>query len=143
MILGLNFVTYLGIFFGHCHVTFPYMEILPFFDPCHVTFPYMEPLYFFGTFVQKVIVSYFSVPLVQKRHNNQMAAVMLQVIPSVYTIYSKNSLFISPNIYEKYIVSKEYCIAHHDDKMCFIPNCRYHIILMGNIKELLQKLCAF
>ena len=72
-----------------------------------------------------------------------MAAVMLQVIPSFYTSYSNNSLFISANTYEKYIVSKEYRIAGHDDKMCFLPNCRYHIILIGNIKELLQKLDAF
>ena len=72
-----------------------------------------------------------------------MAAVLLQVILSVFTNYSKNSLFNSANTYENYIVSKEYCIAGHDDKMCFLPNCRYHIILLGNIKELLQKLDAF
>ena len=56
-----------------------------------------------------------------------MAAIMLHVIPSVYTSYSKNSLFSSANTYEKYIVSKEYCIASHDDKMCFLSICRYHI----------------
>ena len=72
-----------------------------------------------------------------------MAAVMLQVIPSFYTNYSKNSLLISANNYENYIVSKEYCFAGHDDKMCFLPNCRYHIILLGNIKGLLQKLDTF
>ena len=72
-----------------------------------------------------------------------MAAVMLHVIPSFYTNYSENRLFFSANTYEKYIVSKEYCIARHDDKMCFLPNCRYHIILIGNIKELPQKLDAF
>ena len=71
-----------------------------------------------------------------------MAAVMLQVIPSFYTSYSKNILFISANTYEKYIVSKEYCIAAHVDKMCFLPKCRYHFILIGNIKGLLQKLDA-
>ena len=38
---------------------------------------------------------------------------------------------------------KEYSIARHDDNMCFLPNCRYHNILIGNIKELLQKLDAF
>ena len=65
------------------------------------------------------------------------------MIPSFYTNYSKNSLFIFANTYEKYIVSKEYCIARHDDEMCFLPNCRYHIFLIGNIKELLQKLDAF
>ena len=68
---------------------------------------------------------------------------MLQVIPSFYTNYSNNSLFISANTYEKFIVTKEYCIARHDDKMCFLPNCRYHITLIGNTKELLQKSDAF
>ena len=72
-----------------------------------------------------------------------MAAVMLQMIPGFYTNYSKNSLFDSANTYEKYIVSKEYCIACQNDKMCFLPNCISHIILIGNIKELLQKLDAF
>ena len=120
----------------------------------------MEPLSFFARFVQKVKVSCFSDSFVQKttqrkgasaegslrkgaegvRQGGKMAAVILQVISSFYTNYSKNSLFISANTYEKFIVSKEYCIARHDDRMCFLPNCRYHIILIGNIKELLQKL---
>ena len=72
-----------------------------------------------------------------------MAAVKLQVMPSFHANYSKNSLFISAKTNEKFIVSKEYCIARHDDKMCFPPNCRYHIILIGNFNELLQKLDAF
>ena len=72
-----------------------------------------------------------------------MAAVMLPVIPSLYTNFSKISLFISANTIEKYTVSKEYCVARHDDKMCFLPNFRYHIIPIGNIKDLLQKLDAF
>ena len=38
---------------------------------------------------------------------------------------------------------KEYFIARQHDRMCFLPNCRYHIILIGNIKELLQKLDLF
>ena len=72
-----------------------------------------------------------------------MAAEMLQVIPSFHTNYAKNSLFIPANTYEKYIVRKKSCTACHDDKVCFLLNCRYHIILIGNIKELLQKLDAF
>ena len=73
-----------------------------------------------------------------------MAAVMLQVNSSFYTKFSKNSFFISANTYmKKKILSKENCIARHDDKMCFVPSCRYHIILKGNIKILLQKLDAF
>ena len=116
----------------------------------------MEPLSFFGSFVHKVKVSCFSDAFVQKttqqrgasgegslRTGGKMAAVMLQLIPSFYTNNSENSLFSSANTYEKFIVSKEYCIARHDEKMCFLPNCRYHNILIGNIKELLQKLDAF
>ena len=98
----------------------------------------MEPLSFYGRFVQKVIVLVFQIHLFRKRLNNQMVAVMLKAIPSFYTRYSKNSLFISANTYEKLIVSKEYCTARHDDKMCFQPNCRYHIFLIGSIKELLE-----
>ena len=116
----------------------------------------MEPLSFFGRFVHKVKASYFSDSFVQKTtqqkgasaegslsKGGKMAAVMLQVIPSCYTNYSKNSLFVSAKTFEKSIVSKEYCFARHDVKMCFLTNCRYHNILKGNIKELLQKLDAF
>ena len=65
-----------------------------------------------------------------------MAAVLLQVFPSFHTNYSKNSLFSSANTYEKYIVSKEHCISRRDDKMCFLPNCSYNIILLGHVDEL-------
>ena len=65
------------------------------------------------------------------------------MIPNFNTNYSKNSLFISANTYEKTVGSKQNCIARHDDKMCFLPNCSYHITLIGNIKQLLQKLDAF
>ena len=67
---------------------------------------------------------------------------MLQVIPSFYTKHSKNSFFVSTNTYEKHIVSTEYCIARHDDKIRILTNCRYHIIPIGKTKELLQKLDA-
>ena len=40
-------------------------------------------------------------------------------------------------------MSKEYCIARPDDKIYLLPNWRYHIILIGNNKQLLQKLDAF
>ena len=46
----LHSVTYVRTFFGHCHVIFPYKEILSFFGHCHVTFPYMEPLFLVGLY---------------------------------------------------------------------------------------------
>ena len=72
-----------------------------------------------------------------------MAAIMLQSIPSFYAKFSEKSLFISANTYEKYIVCKDYCVAHHDDKTCFLPSCKYHILLLGNVEELLKKLDTF
>ena len=68
---------------------------------------------------------------------------MLQSTPSFYTKISEKSVFISANTYEKYIVCKDYCIAHHNDKTCFLPSCKYHILLFGNVEELLKKLDTF
>ena len=72
-----------------------------------------------------------------------MAAIMLQAIPSFYTKLLEKSLFFSANTYEKHIVCKDYCIAHHDDKTCFLPSCKYHKIPHGNVEELLKKLDTF
>ena len=72
-----------------------------------------------------------------------MAAIMLQIIPSFYTKFSEKNLFISANTYGKYNVCTDYCIAHHDDKTCSLPACKYRIILPGNVEELLKKLNTF
>ena len=82
----------------------------------------------------------FQIHFVTSYRKIQMAAIMLQSIPSFYTKLSEKSLFISANTYEKYIVCKDYCVAHHDDKTCFLPSCKYHILLLGNVEELLKKL---
>ena len=68
---------------------------------------------------------------------------MLQIICFFYRKISEKSLLISAKTYEKYIVCKDYCIAYHDDKTCFLPACKYHIILLGNGEELLMKLDTF
>ena len=72
-----------------------------------------------------------------------MAAIMLQSIASFYAKISEKSLFISATTYEKYIVCKDYCIAYHNEKNCFLPACKYHIVLLGNGQELLKKLDSF
>ena len=72
-----------------------------------------------------------------------MAAIMLRTIASFYAKLSEKSLFISATIYEKYIVRKDYCIAHHNEKTYFLPACKYHIVLLGNVQELLKKLDTF
>ena len=103
----------------------------------------MEPLSFFGRFVPKVIVSYSSYSCVRKTTQQTNGSCNVTSDSQLLCKLFKNSLFISVNTYENYIVSKEYCFARHDDKMCFLPNCRYHVILKGNLKDLLQKLDAF
>ena len=81
--------------------------------------------------------------MLKLRRDVRMAAIMLQTIPSFYTELSGKSLFISANSFEKYIVCKDYCIAHHDDKTCFLPSCKYHILLLGNVEEVLKKFDTF
>ena len=60
-----------------------------------------------------------------------------------YKNFSRNSLLKSAKKNEKQIVIREYCMVLHDDKMCFLPNCRYHIKLIGDCKKLLRKLDVF
>ena len=123
---------------------------------CHVTLPYMEPLSFFGRIVQLIFKLVFSDSFVKittqlkgasaegsLRTGGKMAAIMLQTIPSFYTKLSEKSLFISADTYEKYNVCKDYCIAHHDNKTCFLPSCKYQILLLGEFEELLKKLDTF
>ena len=116
--------------------------MLSFSGHCHVIFPYMEPLSFFGRFVQKVTVPCFSDSFVQKTTQQSDGSCKVRSDSQVsYKLF--NLFFISAKTYEKDFVNEEHCIARHNDKMCFLPNCRYHIILIGDIKQLLQKLDAF
>ena len=116
----------------------------------------MEPLSFCGRFVQKVTVSCFSDSFchflsqqkgasleVSLRTGGKMAAIMLQKVPSFYTKLSEKGFFVSAITYEKYIVCKDYCITHHNENTCFLPACKYHILLIGNVEELLKKLDTF
>ena len=82
------------------------------------------------------IICCFQIHFVTSYRNIQMAAIMLEAIPIFYAKFSEKSLFISSTTYEKYIVCKECCIAHHNEKTCFLPACKYHIVLLGNIQEL-------
>ena len=72
-----------------------------------------------------------------------MAAIMLQTIPTFAAKFSAESLFISATTSEKDIVCKDYCIAHHNDKTCFLPARKYHFVLLGNVQELRKKLDTF
>ena len=72
-----------------------------------------------------------------------MAAIALQTIPSFYEKISEKSLFIPAKTCEKYIVCKDYCNAHHNDKTCSLPACKTRIILLGEIEDLLHKLDSF
>ena len=72
-----------------------------------------------------------------------MAAIMLQTILRFYAKISEKNLFLSATVYEKYIVCKDYCIAHHIEKTCFLPTCKNHFVLLGNVQELLKKWIHF
>ena len=66
-----------------------------------------------------------------------MAAVIMQLISTFYAKYSTNSFSVPAKTYEKDIVCIEHRIARHKTEMSFLPNCRYHFLLLGNIEELI------
>ena len=113
-------VTYIHILFVHCHPTFP-CKIFSFVGHCHVTFPYMWVFSILGNSLCNSKICCFQIHFVTSYRNIQMAAIMLQTIPSFYAKLSEKSLFISATTYDKYIVCEDYCIAHHNEKRVFSP----------------------
>ena len=103
----------------------------------------MEPLSFFGSFVQKLRVSCFLDSFVQKTTQQSVGSCSVIRNSQIFYKFIKNNPFFSADTYVKNIVSEENCIARQDDKMCFLPNCRSPEILIGDIKEFLQKSYAF
>ena len=70
-----------------------------------------------------------------------MAAIMLQTIPSFYAKVSEKISFLLQLHIKNILFVKS--TAHHDGKMCFLPVCKYHTILLGEIEELLHNLDTF
>ena len=88
------------VMFVRCHSKFV----------CHLSFLGNDCISFYGNHVTipfKVTIPSFQIHFVQQKHNVQMAAVMMQVVPSFYSVYSTKSVHICANTYEKYLVSKD------------------------------------
>ena len=65
------------------------------------------------------------------------------MIACFYEKFPKNSIFIPANKYEEYIVSKDYFIAHHDDKTALYPIGDTALFQQALLKSLIRKLGAF
>ena len=134
--LELQVVTYIRIRFGHSQVKYPYEKVFFPFGICHVAFPYMDPVSFLSKSVQKVVLSCFSEWSVRKT-TQQSHGCCNGTCPSQLLQKSfKKGRFISANTYDKHIVTKKQGFVRQDDKVCFLPICRYHIKLMGDLKKL-------
>ena len=64
----------------------------------------------------------FSDFLIHKTIQQQMAAVMLKMIPVFDTLFKKQ-IFTPASTIAIYIVRNEFISYHHDDKMCLLPKC--------------------
>ena len=107
------------------------------------TFPYMYVFFILGNSLCNSKICCFQIHFVDFHRCIQMAAIMSQTIPATAQKFQNKNLCISANTYEKHIVCKDYCIAHHDYKTCFLPASKYQIIILGNVEELLQKMDSF
>ena len=103
---------------------------------------------FYGNHVtipSEVTILSFQIHFVQQNHNVQKAAVTMQIVPSFYSVSSRKCVHFFANTYETYRVSKDYCVAQHEDSKCTVPNCKYHILRIAEKDkiELMQKLDTF
>ena len=121
--------------FVHCHVIIPNKEIF--------SYSLSRDNSFFGRLLQKVVKLCYSDSFLQKTTQQLDGSCNDTSHTQILCKLFKNCRFSCASTYEKYIVNKDYWIAHHDDKLCFVPNCKYHILLIVDIDELLQKLEAF
>ena len=71
-----------------------------------------------------------------------MVAVMLEAIVSFFQNFSETSLFVSTDDYEKFLVCRDYCVAANDPALCFLKNCKFHLLLFADkdLNDLLVKL---
>ena len=60
-----------------------------------------------------------------------------------FTQKFQKKVSISAATYQIYIVCKDYCIDHHNEKTCFLPACKNHFVLLGNVQELLKNVDKF
>ena len=90
-------------FFGHCHVTIPYKEILSFFVHCHVTFPYMYVFLILGNSLCNSKVCCFHIQFVTSYRNRKelqwKGACVREV--SCQPLSYKQSLFLTPKFRKK------------------------------------------
>ena len=99
----------------------------------------MKPLSFFGRF-RKAIVSCSSDSFVQKITQQLDGSCKVRSDSQLLLNILQKTAFLFVQTQNKYIVSKGYCLAHHDAKKCFLTICLYHILSLGNLEELLQNL---
>ena len=121
---------------GHYQVHIPYKENFSFPGNCYLIF-----LFLIGLF-EKIVEVCFSDSNVEERIEQPDGC--CNVTSDTKRLYKlfKTQPFVYANTYEMYNVDKEHCIAHHNDKMCFLPNCRYQNVPKRDKKELLLTLDA-
>ena len=90
--------------------------------------------------VQKLVVICFPDSLVRKTTQKSNDSGIIKSDSQILCKEFKKNLFISVNTYQNYIVSKKYWITLHDVELCLLPNCSYHILLLGKVEEWLHKL---
>ena len=60
-------------------------------------------------------------------------------------MYTQKSVHFCAKTFEKYFASRDYCVAQHNDSMCSVSNCKYHILVIAEkgFNDLMQKLGTF
>ena len=97
-------------------------------------FRHCQVIIIFCRSVRKNKTLCFPVSFVQKKIQPPDGCCSYKWKPVFTQFFFKKQFFFFLKTHKKKIVRKKYCIAHHDEKICFLPNCRFHIVLKGDIK---------
>ena len=89
--------------------------------------------------VQKIVKFRFSDSTVQRTFQQSDGSCDYTTDTQRLCMLLKKPFFLFLQTNRKNILCEEHCIAYQDDKLGFLPNCRYQILLIGDIDGLLQK----
>ena len=105
--------------------------IVSFFGYCYV-------ITFFGTLSQEIVIHFFSESFVQKATQQSDGSCNYTIDTRLFCKLSEKQFpYYGKHIWKK-IVCKQYCIAQHDDRVCFLFNCRYHSTLLRDLDDLIE-----
>ena len=135
MTLVLQVVAYIRFYFGQFHFMFSYSAIGTYYFQMKGIFSFYGHRHVFLSFdgpVEQVVLLCFSDSIVRKEIQESDGTCKYTSGTQLLSKLFEKQFSNTASTNGKYTVTKDYNVAHHESKLCFLPNCRFRISLRRN-----------